>query len=144
MNQFFSFFLRSNPRMRVIDRSTHAVLDYLTVAAFAFFAGYHAGRNNRAAATAIVNGAAVLGASMFTDYPGSLARLIPFETHGKIDVAQMSMAAGMPLLLGFAGDAAALPFYMQAINEFLVVRATDWESKRAASQVGTDLEELAS
>jgi hypothetical protein len=144
MNRFFSFFLRSNPRMRVIDRSTHAVLDYLTVAAFAFFAGYHLGRNNRAATTAIVNGAAVLGASMFTDYPGSLARLIPFETHGKIDVAQMSMAAGMPLLLGFAGDSAALPFYMQAINELLVVRATDWQGTHAASQVGADLQELAS
>ncbi|GAC1659617.1 MAG: hypothetical protein NVS9B15_22530 [Acidobacteriaceae bacterium] len=128
MNQMFDFFLRSRNRRRGINRDTHAVLDYLTVGAFAFMAGFFWNSKKRAATTAIVNGSAVLGASLFTDYNGSLRRVIPFETHGKIDIAQMAMAATMPILLGFANEAAAVPFLLQAMNEAVVVLSTDWYS----------------
>lgn len=129
MNKLINFFLRGGKAPRVIDRRTHAVLDYLTVGYFMILAGYFWDSNKRAAATALINGGAVLGVSMFTDYPGALARKIPFETHGKIDMMQAGMAAGLPLLLGFASDSAALPFKLQAGNEAVVIMATDWEGR---------------
>ena len=131
MNKLLNFFLRGGEAPRVIDRRTHAVLDYLTTGYFLILAAYFWDSNKRAAATALINGGAVLGVSMFTDYPGAIARKIPFETHGKIDMMQAGMAAGLPLLLGFGSDAAAIPFHMQALNEAVVVKATDWESRES-------------
>jgi hypothetical protein len=129
MNKLFRFFLQGGITPRVIDRRTHAVLDYLTTSYFLLLAAYFWDSNKRAAAVAVINGGAVLGASMFTDYPGALSRRIPFETHGKIDMMQATMAAGLPTLLGFGDDAAALPFRMQAGNEALVIMATDWQGR---------------
>jgi hypothetical protein len=135
MNKLIRFFLRGGVTPRVIDRRTHAALDYLTTSYFLILAAYFWNSNKRAAATALINGGAVLGVSMFTDYPGALSRRIPFETHGKIDLMQAGMAAGLPRLLGFSSDAAALPFKAQAMNEGLVVMATDWESSDEAKQL---------
>jgi hypothetical protein len=69
---------------------------------------------------------------MFTDYPGGQRGPISFEDHGKADIMQAGMAAGMPTLLGFGSGAAAIPFRMQAIVESLVVGMTDWEAAYAA------------
>jgi hypothetical protein len=131
MNRLFNFFLRGGATPRIIDRRTHAVLDYLTTSYFMILAAYFWDSNKRAAATALINGGAVLGASMFTDYPGALVRKIPFETHGKIDMMQATMAAVLPSMLGFGGEAAAMPFRMQALNEVAVVMATDWHDQEA-------------
>lgn len=128
MNKIFRALLHSQRVPRVIDRRTHAVLDYLTTGYFLCLAGYFWGRHPRASATAMVNAIMVLETAMFTDYPGALKRVIPFETHGKIDVVQAVLAAGMPALLGFGRDPEAAPFQLQAVNEMGVVSATDWES----------------
>jgi hypothetical protein len=133
MNKLINFFLRGGAAPRVIDRRTHAVLDYITTSYFLILAAYFWDSNKRAAAAALINGGAVLGVSMFTDYPGALVRKIPFETHGKIDMMQAGMAAGLPLLLGFGTDAAAIPFKMQAIDEVIVVMTTDWEGREGES-----------
>ena len=47
---------------------------------------------------------------MCTDYPGGLFKKTPFETHGKMDLAQAASAAGLPWLLGFGHKSEALPF----------------------------------
>ncbi len=134
MNWLYNFFLRSNRVPRVIDCRTHAVLDYLTTSSFLLLASYFWDRDKRAAATALINGGTVLGVSMFTDYPGALSRRIPFETHGKIDMMQAAMAAGLPMVLGFGAEAAALPFRMQAANEGFVVMATNWQGDEAEAE----------
>jgi hypothetical protein len=117
---------------RSIDRNTHAVLDYLTVGAFMTLGGLFWGRNKRATTVALVNGLMVLGVLMFTDYRGSLRRKISFREHGELDIVQAMTAAGLPLLLGMG--ASALPFFMQAANEVLVVSATDWGPREAGSR----------
>ncbi len=129
MNRLFRFLLSGGKMPRVIDRRTHAVLDYLTTSYFLLLAAYFWDDNRRASATALINAGAVLGLSMFTDYPGALDRRIPFETHGKVDLLQASMAAGLPMVLGFGDEAASMPFRMQAMNELAVVMATDWEGR---------------
>src|SRR3954447_23610526 len=100
MADWFSDFDEQSARFvpRPIDPDTHAILDYLTVSAFLMFGGAVLGSNKRAGIAALINGFMVLGISMFTDYSGSAKRLIPFETHGKIDTVQMAMAATMPTL----------------------------------------------
>ncbi len=118
---------------KAIDPATHSVLDYLTVSYFMLLAGMFWGRNRRAAAAALINGGMVLGLSMLTDYPGGLKKL-SFRTHGKGDIMQALTAAGIPDVLGFGGEAAALPFRLQALNEAMVIAATDFDSERARAQ----------
>lgn len=142
MKQLLKFLLYSNRNVRVIKPGTHAVLDYVTAGYFFALTGYFWGRHRRAAVTAMINGIEVLGLSLFTDYPGGVKRVIPFETHGKIDLVQAATAAGLPLLLGFANDSEAMFFEGQCGNELLVVSLTDWESgtmeKEKAEEWGWD------
>jgi hypothetical protein len=118
---------------KVVDPATHSVLDYLTISFFFISAGLFWGRHKRAAATALINGGMVLGLSMLTDYPGGLKK-ISFRNHGKGDILQALTAAGLPHLLGFGTDSAALPFHMQALNEAMVIGITDFDSEEARAQ----------
>ena len=125
-----------------VDPATHSVLDYLTTSYFFVMAGLFWGRNNRAAAAALINGGMVLGLSMLTDYPGGLKK-ISFRDHGKGDIMQALTAAGLPTVLGFGNEAAALPFRLQALNEALVIGVTDFDSARAHEQARHAEEEAA-
>lgn len=117
---------RSVPK--VIDPSTHAVLDYLTAGSFLAM-GFSLMNHNRSAANlAFCNGLAVLGLSLMTDYPGGVFRTISFKTHGVIDVLQVGMSALGPAVLGFAGEPEAQMFHAQAAVEAAVVAATDWDA----------------
>ena len=128
MNWLIKKLLYGNEIPRIIDPKTHKTLDFLVTGYFMVLAGAFWGTHRRAAATALINGMAVLGTTLMTDYDGDGRRPIAFPTHGKIDVAQAGMASGLPVLLGFAGNSAALPFQLQAASEALVVSATDWEA----------------
>ncbi|MGH3426986.1 MAG: hypothetical protein ACRDQZ_05380 [Mycobacteriales bacterium] len=114
---------------KAIDQDTHAILDYLTISAFFTVAGASWISNKRASIAAMINGFMVLGVSMFTDYSGAAKRVIPFETHGKLDAVQMAMAATMPTLMGFSDTKAATFFHGQALNEANVIMLTDWSRR---------------
>jgi len=118
---------------KAVDPATHSVLDYLTVSYFLVTAGLFWGKNNRATAAALINGGMVLGLSMLTDYPGGLKK-ISFRDHGKGDIMQALTAAGLPTVLGFGNEAAALPFRLQALNEAIVIGVTDFDSEKAHEQ----------
>lgn len=120
---------------KFVHPATHAALDYLTTAYFMVVAGALWGRHRRAAAAALINGGMVLGLSMLTDYPGGLKR-ISFRTHGKGDTLQMMTAAGLPVMLGFAGSPAALPLLLQAVDEFAVISVTDFDAQESSAQSG--------
>lgn len=122
---------RSVPK--VIGPSTHTVLDYLTAGTFLAAGMAMRSRHPRASTLAFVNGMAVLGLSMMTDYPGGVFRKLSFRTHGAIDVLQAGMSALGPALMGFAGDAEAQMFHAQAAVEAAVVAATDWNNTSAAA-----------
>ena len=113
---------------KVIGPKTHAVLDYLTAGTF-FAAGIALRRrNSSASALAFANGAAVLGTSMITNYPGGVWPLISFRVHGLIDVMQAALAAAGPALLGFAGEPEGQLFHTQAAIESGVVSATNFSA----------------
>jgi len=111
-----------------IDPATHAALDYFTTVYFMVVAGALWGRHKRAGISALINGFMVLGLSILTDYPGGLKK-ISFRQHGKGDILQMMTAAGLPVMLGYVNSSAALPLMLQAMNEFLVISATDFDAQ---------------
>lgn len=113
-----------------INPTIHAVLDYGTAA---YFFGVAAGlwrRNLAGGIGALVNGAAVLGLSLMTDYPGGVWKRISFPTHGKVDAVQAAMAAAVPVAGGFADEADSWFFFGQAANEASVIAMTDWQQPR--------------
>jgi len=116
---------------KAINPARHAILDYGVAATF-FAAGARLySRNRAAAALAFINGAMVLGMSLFTDYPGGVWRRMPFPVHGALDIGQAAFAGPGPVLMGFATEPEARFFYGQAASEVGVVAATDWHARAA-------------
>ncbi len=113
---------------KTIGPAQHAMLDYGVVATFLAMGARFKGRHNAAAALAFINAGMVLGLSLFTDYPGGVWRRISFKTHGVVDGFQAALAGLGPVLLGFAGDPEAKPFYAQATSEVGVIAMTDWDA----------------
>jgi len=115
---------------RVIEPRQHALLDYGVAATFLAMAVHYSGqrRGRGAAWLALINGAMVLGVSLFTDYPGGVWKKLSFKTHGVLDGVQAALAAAGPILFGFAGRPEARFFYSQAASEVGVISATDWNA----------------
>jgi len=111
-----------------ITPTIHAVLDYATAA---YFFGVAAGlwrRNLAGGIGALVNGAAVLGLSLMTDYPGGVWKRVSFPTHGRVDALQAAMAAAVPVSGGFADEADAWFFFGQSVKAAGIIAMTDWQA----------------
>ena len=118
-------------QLKVINPSAHAVLDYAAAATFIGMGFGLRTRNPQAARCAFMNGVAVLGLSLLTDYPGGLLKAISFQTHGVIDTLQAGLTALGPALMGFADTPEARLFHAQAGIEGAIVAATDWQPATA-------------
>jgi hypothetical protein len=116
---------------KTIDPARHAMLDYGVAFTFFSLAARNWGHHRPAAALAILNGVMVLGTSLLTNYPGGIWKKISFPMHGAMDVMQAGVAGLGPVLMGFAKDEEARPFYGQAISEVGVIAATDWHAQAA-------------
>ncbi len=122
-----------------IKPKVHAWLD---VAVTGFFlatgAIFWSRGNKRAASGAFVNAGMVAGVSLFTDYDGDGVKPISFKLHGTLDLVQAATAAAWPLLMGFADESAAIPFYSQASSEVGVVAMTDWDAAEQPEEALAD------
>jgi hypothetical protein len=116
---------------KVIDPAKHAMLDYGVAASFFALGARMVGRHRGAATLAFINGAMVLGVSLFTDYPGGIWRKIPVPVHGALDMVQAAVAGLGPAIMGFSNDPEASAFYGQAVSEVGVIAATDWHAQVA-------------
>ncbi len=119
---------------KVIDARTHGIIDYCHAAFFIGMAIFCARRNKRAATAALATGAFILAESLLTDYPLGAKKVIPFETHGRMDAGFAASSFGMPKLFGFADSAAAHIFTINGFVEGTVVGMTDWNSERARNE----------
>lgn len=124
--------LESSNIPKVIDPTTHGIIDYCH-SAFFFTVGIFCARsrNKAASCAAFATSAFILVQSLVTDYPLGARPLISFETHGKIDVAFASSSWLVPLLFRFKGTPAAGIFEGNSLAEASVVALTDWNSQRA-------------
>ena len=116
---------------KVIDPAQHAMLDYGVAATYFALGMKYRGVHSGAATLAFINGAMVLGMSLFTDYPGGVWKKISFPMHGALDVVQAALAGFGPVAMGFANDPEARAFYGQAMSEIGVIAATDWHAQTA-------------
>ena len=112
-----------------ISPAQHAVIDYVVAAGF-LAAGAALRRRHRAAAMlALLNGGAIVGMSMLTDYPGGVFRVLSFRGHRTADIVQAIFTGAGPLLFGFGRDPEAKYFYGQALAEAGVISTTDWNAE---------------
>lgn len=118
---------------KVITPTAHAVIDYGLAAAFAAV-GMAAWRRQQkvAAISSFIVAGAEMALSMITDYPGGVASLISFPTHGKIDAGMAGMVGSMPNLMGFSGEQTSWFFRIQAMSIAAVTGLTDFNAVREA------------
>ena len=119
---------------KVIDARTHGIIDYCHAAFFFGMAIFCARRNRPAAKAALATGAFILAESLLTDYPMGARKVIPFETHGRMEAALAGSSFALPAWLGFSGTAEAEIFKINGFVEGLVVGMTDWNSERAGRE----------
>lgn len=112
---------------KMISPGQHAVLDYGVASYYLGLAARYRNQNRAAAGLAAANGLMVLGLALATDYPGGVFKTVSFKSHRTMDWVQAGMAALGPVLLGFANEPEARPFYSQAMSEVGVIAATDWD-----------------
>ena len=119
---------------KVISPKVHGYIDYSHAAFFLGSAWFLRKKNPRAAAAAVTTGAFVLTQSLLTDYALGAKKVIPFETHGKMDGSFASASWAIPLLFGFAKTPAARIFQINSVVEGAVVSMTDFSSSRARAE----------
>src|SRR5207248_11760718 len=106
----------------------HAIIDYATAGAFALGAVLFWKNHKRAAIASLACGAAEAGTAMMTDFPGGLWKVIPFETHGKIDVGLAAGLEAIPTLLAFGSDSRAWLFRSPALSIAAVTGMTNFKA----------------
>lgn len=113
---------------KMIDPTTHAVLDYAVAGSFLIMGIVCWKRNKRAAIGSLLCGGAAAANIMFTDYPGSGSRKpISYNVHGHIDTGIAGMAAAMPRLLSFEDKKEAKFFEIEAISNTAIAALTDFD-----------------
>ena len=123
----------TKPLPKVLSPKGHAIADYITAGAFLATAAVYWGRNKRAALGCLVCGGAELIVSLLTDYPGGVADVISYRTHGKIDLGLAAMSATMPEFMAFADDREKTFFLAQAAGITAITNLTDFEENSARS-----------
>ncbi len=116
---------------KVIDARVHGIIDYCHASFFFGMAILCRKRNPRAATAALLTGSFVLVESLLTDYPLGVAKVIPFETHGRLDSAFAASSPLIPKLFGFDQTGAAAIYQGNALVEAAVVGMTDFNNESA-------------
>lgn len=120
----------SNRLPKVINPTTHAFIDYAVAGTF-FVMGamfWKRPERKRAALSAILCGAAVTLNSVLTDYPGGVAKIMSFQSHGRIDMGIGALTAALPQMMDFADDAEGRFFQGMAVGETAVTAMTDFDA----------------
>ena len=112
---------------KVITPGAHAVLDYAVAGVFLLMGARMWRKHRRAALASFACGAAKAINSMVTDYPGGVAPVIDYDTHGRLDAGIAALTAAAPKFLGFAVEGEAQLFSGFALAETVIAGLTDYE-----------------
>ena len=99
--------------MKILSPKTHAVLDYLVVAAF-LAAPSALGLAGAAALLSWILSGVHLALTLVTNIPLSAAKWVPLKVHGWIEFAVGPTLLAAPWLLGFSGHTPARVFFLAA------------------------------
>lgn len=121
----------TNRMPKVISPKTHAIIDYVNIGTFGLLA-YLFWRNNnkRAAIAASTCGMSELTTTLLTDFPGGVAPLISFPTHGRIDMGLAATCVSLPNLMGFDDEPEAKWFRILGLSITAVTGMTDFGQVR--------------
>jgi hypothetical protein len=117
---------------KVISPKGHAWFDYLQIGTFAVIGVLLWKRNRQASVAALSCAALEATSALLTDYPGGVAKVFSFETHGRIDAALSGAMAGLPNLLGFADKRQANLFRIRGGVTAGVTALTKFKEKQHA------------
>lgn len=120
--------LITNRLPKVISPKAHAIIDWSTVGTLALMGALFWKSRKRAAIAAWSAAAGEATISLLTDYPGGVADVISFPTHGKIDAGTAGAIAMLPTILGFGDEMKALYFRIQGIAIAATTGMTDFEA----------------
>lgn len=97
-------------RTHPIDPTTHGVIDY-TFAAVAAVGPAALGLDKRARTTGYALAGMATALSLFTDYPPSLKRVVPFRMHGVVETPFVPAVLAAPWLAGALRQRKAMLFF---------------------------------
>ncbi len=111
---------------KIISPKAHAIIDYITIGTFGLLAYLFWEDNKRAAIAATTCGIAELTNTLLTDFPGGVAKLISFPTHGRIDMGLAATCVSLPNLMRFNDEEQAKWFRILGLNMTAVTGLTDF------------------
>lgn len=114
---------------KVISPKAHAVADYATLGGFVLMAALFWRRNRRASIAAIACAAAEATNTLLTDFPGGVAKVIDYRTHGRVDLGLAATASALPGFMGFSGEREGKFFSAMGINITVVGALTDFNAQ---------------
>jgi len=112
---------------KVIDPTTHAVLDYAVAGSFLLMGALFWKRNKAASIGSLFCGAAATANIMLTDYPGGINKVISYKAHGRIDAGLAGITAAMPRIMSFDDKPEARFFELEALSATAIVGLTDFD-----------------
>jgi hypothetical protein len=91
--------------LQIIPRPVHAALDYIYgVKALAAPKVMGFEDDDKARLTSTIMGVGAIMSALMTRHEGGLLKLVPFNTHLKLDVGSAILSLASPWLLGFADN----------------------------------------
>jgi hypothetical protein len=117
---------------KVISPQAHAIADYITLGGFILMTTLFWKRNKRAAIASLICAGSEAVNTMLTDFPGGVAKVISFPTHGKVDMGLAATASALPNFMGFADEPEAKYFRVMGLNITTVGAMTDFEEPRSS------------
>jgi len=112
---------------KMIDPTTHAVLDYVVAGSFLIMGIRFWKRSKRAAIGSLLCGGATAANIVFTGYPGGRRKILSYKAHGHVDAGLVGVTAAVPRLLRFEGEREARFFEAGALAETAIVGLTDFD-----------------
>ena len=112
---------------KMIDPTTHAILDYAVAGTFLIMGIRFWRRSKRAAIGSLLCGGAAAANIALTDYPGGARKLLSYKAHGRVDAGLAGVTAAVPRLLRFEDKPEARFFEVEALAETAIVGLTDFE-----------------
>ncbi len=113
---------------KVISPKAHAIADYATIAGFAVLGALLWNRKRRAAIGVLACAAAETANTLLTDFPGGVADVIDFRTHGRVDYGLGAISSALPNFMGIADHPEAKFFRMMGVSVTAVTSMTDFDA----------------
>jgi hypothetical protein len=115
---------------KVISPKAHAIADYVNLGALILMTALFWKRHERAAIASLICAGGEAANTLLTDFPGGVAKVVSFPTHGKIDMGLAATASALPNFMGFSDDPEARYLRVMGLSITTVGAITDFGAAR--------------